>query len=415
MRQASLPVTVAICLAFALAVCSQPSPAQTLTTLHSFSGGNDGATPSSLTRGGTTFYGTTQSGGHYGPEECPDGCGTAFQLKQVGSGWLLTPIFTFLGRDGNTGFHPLDRFVFGPDGALYGTTSDMAIRSGGDGRVLRLRPQPTAPSTAFVTWTETTLYQFMNSGPSTPQGDLLFDPAGNIFGTAICGGQGGCSGSIYELTPTQNGWTEHLVYPFGGGGDGMHPTGGLARDSAGNLYAVCNGGGIGFGTVLKLSPVGSGWGIQILHTFTGGNDGGSPLGGLLLDQAGNLYGTTTTRGAGNGGTVFELTPTGGDFYSFSTLYSFTGPQGGGPTDKLVMDVAGNLYGSTFGDGSFQHGNLFELSPSNGSWTYISLYDFTGGNDGSGPSAVTFGQDGNMYGTTSADGMSGGGTVWQLVR
>jgi uncharacterized repeat protein (TIGR03803 family) len=412
MRHASLMHVLSLCFVVVLAFCLRPAQAQTLTTLHSFSGGNDGATPSSLTAGGSIFYGTTQFGGQ-SSSDCMNGCGTVFQLKHAGSGWLLTPIYSFQGH--STGFRPMDRFIFGPDGALYGTTSDQNTFTGYPGELIRLRPQPTAPNTAFVTWLATILFTFDPDGSYAPQGDLLFDPAGNVFGTALGGGTAGTSGSIYKLTPTQGGWSGGEIYAFGAGGDGGHPSGGLVRDSAGNLYGVCYEGGIGFGTVIKLSPAGSGWGIQILHTFTGGEDGGKPLGGLLIDAAGNLFGTTTAAGTGSTGTVFEISPLGQGFYSFTTLYSFTGAPNGGPTDKLVIDGQGNLYGTTAADGAFQKGNIFELSPAGGSWTYSSLYEFTGGTDGSGPSAVTFGQDGNMYGTTSAGGAAGDGTVWQFVR
>src|SRR5215468_4133806 len=150
MRSTSLLLVLSLCFVFvfAFAACSQLAQAQTLTTLHSFSGGNDGATPSSLTVEGAAFYGTTQYGGHYGPDECPSGCGTVFQLAPWGSRWLLTPIYTFQGVS-STGFHPMDRPILGPNGELYGTTSDIAVRSGGDGRVLRLRPHPTIPSSVL--------------------------------------------------------------------------------------------------------------------------------------------------------------------------------------------------------------------------------------------------------------------------
>ena len=143
--------------------------------------------------------------------------------------------------------------------------------------------------------------------------------------------------------------------------------------------------------------------------LSGGSDGLNPIGGLIFDNSGNLYGGTQSGGSGGGGTVFELTPSNGS-WTLKTLYSFTGSHG--PVASLTMDAAGNLYGTTLGDGAYGAGTVFKLAPSGGSWTYISLHDFTGGSDGGGPfSAVTFDANGNLYGTTWEGGDTSGDCAW----
>ena len=165
-----------------------------------------------------------------------------------------------------------------------------------------------------------------------------------------------------------------------------------------------------------MTPSGSGWIENVIYNFRDGTDGGYPYAGLIVDQSGNLYGTTTDAGTGGGGTVFELSPSGGG-WTYSVLYSIAGPFGYqcGPAWALVMDVGGNLYGTTQCDGASGRGNVFKLTPSNGSWTYTSLYDFTGGSDGWLPlSSVVFDANGNLYGTAAAGGADDKGVVWEIT-
>ena len=130
------------------------------------------------------------------------------------------------------------------------------------------------------------------------------------------------------MTKTNNSWTESVVYTFTNSNDGSHPWGGITLDQAGNLYGTSSAGGAnGFGTVYELSPSGSGWTFRTLYSFQGQADGGVPYAGLIFDQVGNLWGATTSYGSGNGGTVFELTPSGNN-WNFSTIYDFAGPNGG---------------------------------------------------------------------------------------
>ena len=197
---------------------------------------------------------------------------------------------------------------------------------------------------------------------------------------------GADSGVIYELTPSGSGWTETVLYTPGNGAP--YPWSGVVFDQFGNLYGVLYwGGSYTLGAVYQLSPSGSGWAEQTLHDFTGASDGWGPS-GVITDAAGNLYGATLSFDNGPG-TVFELTPASGGGSSFSTIYNFPAGGAAGPWTNLVMDSAGNLYGTTYGDGANNVGSVFKLTPSNGGWTYTSLHDFTG-SDGAWPeSNVSF--------------------------
>jgi len=164
--------------------------------------------------------------------------------------------------------------------------------------------------------------------------------------------------------------------------------------------------------VYELSASGNNWSQSVLYSFTGGSDGANPVGGLIFDRSGNLYGTTARGGLNGGGTAFELMNSNGS-WSLTVLYSFSGRFG--PTTNLTADQHGNLYGTTNADGAYGYGNVFELSYSNGSWTYLDLHDFTGGSDGANPvSNVVIDAGGNLYGTTTSGG-NGYGVVWEITR
>jgi uncharacterized repeat protein (TIGR03803 family) len=254
------------------------------------------------------------------------------------------------------------------------------------------------------------LYQFTGgTDDAHPFAEVVFDKAGNLYGTT--------NFTVYELTPSQGGWTYSLLHSFTGGNDGEGAAAGLIFDNTGNLYGeTCCGGQYGQGVVFQLTPQGSGWQENVLYSFQGSNDGGGPYtGGLIFDGSGNLYGATTAAGSGGGGTAFELVPSNGS-WTYILLYSFTGL--GGPWGSLVMDTAGNLYGTTYADGAHQYGSVFKLTPSNGNWVYTPLYDFKGGTDGKWPqSNVVFDANGNLYGTASAGGTGcahGCGVVWEIT-
>ncbi|HZP25107.1 MAG TPA: choice-of-anchor tandem repeat GloVer-containing protein [Terriglobales bacterium] len=391
----------------------QPSAkAQTYTVIHNFAGGLDGSEPSSgvtIDRAGN-LYGSTFEG--------DAGTGTVYKLTHRSGGWVLTPLYYFSVMSNGT--IPYDRPTFGPNGSIYVSTGYGGIgpcvtyNGTGCGTMVNLQPPITPPVSPTQPWLETVLYKFSggSDGANPYSGDIIFDQAGNIYGTTFNGGSTtncptGC-GVVYKLVHGSGGWTETVLHSFNGS-DGTHPWAGVTFDSAGNLYGTTSGGGAnGFGTVFELSPSGGSWTLQTLHSFEGGNDGAYVYAGLIFDGAGNLYGATASMGSGTGGTVFELSPSGGG-WTYNRLYSFAGPNGGlypGPVANLAFDQHGSLYGTTHLDGAFNFGAIFKLTNSGSGWTYTSLHDFTAGLDGGYPrSNITFDSSGNMYGT-AAEGGSG---------
>jgi len=296
----------------------------------------------------------------------------------------------------------------------------------GCGTVFNLRPYPTVCKTALCDWNETVLYRFTGGGDGAgPDGALLFDQAGIIYGTAPIGGIDSCFGNgcgvVYKLTPSNGGWVQSVLYSFlgnNGGPDGGVPHSGVVFDRAGNLYGTTYVGGNGNqgGTVFQLTPSGSGWMENQIYVFQRGNDGGNPLAGVIFDSSGSLYGATISYGTGGGGTAFELTPSDGS-WALTILHGFVGGNecGGPQYGSLVMDQAGNLYGTTYCDGANNAGSVFKLTPSGGTWMYTSLHDFTGSNDGGHPvGGVTLDSNGNLYGTASVGGKYNGGVIWEIT-
>ena len=418
-------ITLGIILTLAV---SQSAPAQTFTVVHNFTGGGDGA----ISQAGLTmdaagnFYGTTSSGGYMGSDECQirHGCGIVFKLTHRPSGWILVPFYTFQGGEDGNG--PLSRAVFGPGGGLYGTTYAGGLPgcAGAStcGTVYRVTPQARLCENALCGGSETVLYRFSGGrdGANPTWGDLNFDQAGNVYGTTLQGGDNGV-GAVFMLSPSPGGWAESTLYSFALE-TGAYPQSGVIFDSAGNLYGTASNYGLyGFGMIYQLSPSTSSWIESTLYSFQGTADGLGPIGGLVFDQAGNLYGATVAAGAGTGGgTVYQLTNLQGS-WSFATLYSLTGAYGG-PEDSLAMDAAGNLYGTTYSDGAFGFGSVFKLAPqSDGSWVYTDLHDFTAGPDGRNPvGSVLIDADGNLFGTAAYGGdrshceTLGCGVVWEIT-
>jgi uncharacterized repeat protein (TIGR03803 family) len=419
--------------AFALAMFGvltvlAPSPgfAQTFTVLHAFTGGADGGNPfAGVTVGGPgVLYGTTVNGG-------TTERGVVFKLEKGGLGWKVSPLFEF--PDGCDGAEPWGPVVVGPNGALYGTT-EFGGCGNGTGTVFELQPPAAACKTAICYWSETVLHAFNGTDGADPVDVLLaFDKAGNIYGTTQTGGahdkcDGGLfsCGVVFELTPSGGSWTESVLHSFVyNDADGWYPLVGVILDSAGNLYGTTefggtSGGTYGGGTVFKLSPSGGTWTESILYSFGNGQYFGGPStpGTLLMDQSGNIYGPTETGGFD--GTVFELTPSDGS-WGFSTLYSFAGIC---DTQNVARDAAGNFYGTCALGGPYGDGMVFKLTNSGGSWTLTDLHDFTGGSDGAYPfGGVVLDSDGNLYGTTEFGGNDllncpqggpGCGVVWEIT-
>ncbi len=360
------------------------------------------------TRG--NLYGTTYLGGIV--NGCYDGwCGTVFQLShKVGGGWAYTVLHTFNGADGG---NPAAGLIFDARGNLYGTTRVGGAR--GYGTVFQLRQQ------GVGRWTERVLHSF---NPETdggfPTDSLILDARGNLYGTTTLG-------TVFELSPEADGnWTEKVLYRPTGGPFGANPEAGLVMDTRGNLYGTTYYGGnpnYDCGMVFELSPqAGGGWTGTVLHTFNQ-LDGCNPAAGVIFDGAGNLYGTTAVggdyrEGCGNGcGTVFELSPEAGGGWTEKVL-DYGGydayPSG------LIVDAAGNLYGTTFSDGAFGDGTVFEMSPdADGGWTYTVLHSFDPKcHDGAvvpNGGSLIFDAAGNLYGMTSGGGAYGYGTVFEIVR
>jgi uncharacterized repeat protein (TIGR03803 family) len=275
--------------------------------------------------------------------------------------------------------------------------------------------------------TEVVLHGFSAAQGTTsdgPSGPLIADGSGNWFGVSQSGGSR--VGTVYQLSPVAGGGyaeSEPFAFPSATLISGMQPTGSLLRDGAGNLYgATTFGGSGGWGVIYKLTPsAGGGYSESILYSFSGGTgDGGEPNGGLVMDNGGNLYGTTAVGGSFQQGIVFKLTPYGSDTYTMSILYNFTGfADGGNPSDGVVIDSAGNLYGTSVSTQGVFGGAVFKLSPgANGAYTETNLHVFRGDvADGNGPvGGLVLDSSGMLYGTTkwgSYPGGGGAGTVFRI--
>ncbi len=409
----SLAATAVLAMAiiFVLSFILLPSAqAQTYQVIHNFTGGQDGAYPEAgLTERGGNLYGTAYQGGG-------SNRGTVFKLARNGSGWIFSPLYSFTG--GTDGSAPIAAVVFGHDGTIYGTTEFGGHNCGvGCGTVFHLRPPLSVCKTVLCAWTETVLYQFSGSsdGANPGYGELTFDQVGNLYGTTFFGGVNS-QGVVYELTPSGGGWTERAIHTFSGSSDGENPYSSLVFDAAGDLYGTTFAGGAhGYGTVFQLAPAGSGWTENTLYSLQSAGDGGNPFGGIVFDSAGNLYGATSGGGPGSGGTVYQLMPSGSS-WTFGVVYSFTGSAHlPGPYDSLTMDAAGNLYGTTTQDGTHGAGSVFKLTPSGGGWTETDLYDFPGGTQGAVPyGSVLIDASGNLYGTASQGGTHGYGVIWEIT-
>lgn len=412
--RSAISIVAATCVLWAIAPTAQ---AQNFSVVHYFTSLYGGGNPNAgLTRtSGESFYGGSYS--------------SVFRLTRQGSGWIVTPTAEIPG--GSDGVLVNGRMTLGPEGALYGATAFDGNSGCGEGLgcgvIFKLTPPASFCKGVLCYWTETVLYSFAPNGDPNagyePTGGLVFDTAGNMYGTTSFGGQDG-AGTVFELSPSSSGWTIAVLYTFTGSSDGAAPNGSLFLDSAGNLYGTAEKGGDlnciqkeGCGVVFELSHTSSGWVENVLHTFER-SDGLFPYGGLIADSAGNFYGSASGGGPNQGGTVYELSPSNGS-WTFNLLYALTGtPSQGGPIGLLAMDNSGNLYGATNELGSHLYGNVFELSFSNGVWSYQDLHDFAGP-DGMWPDdGPTLDASGNLLGTASfggSDGCDDGcGVIWEIT-
>ncbi len=339
------------------------------------------------------------------------------------SAQTFTVLHSFTG--GTDGAKPYAGLVMDQGGNLYGTASSA---SSGYGNVYRLVSKNSS-------WVVQTLYGFQgpahNHDGAAPMARITLRN-GIVYGTTQSGGLAGCAsnagcGTIFKLRPPISicrtvfcAWTETMLYRFNGSADGGNPIGDLVFDQAGNLYGATSGGGSSScnyqpsdacGVVYLLNSAGS---QSVLYSLPGGSGGSYPEAGVSFDSSGNLLGTTSAAGTGSSGTIFRLMPSGGG-WSPSSVYQFQAGSGGQtPWAGLVADASGNFYGATTTGGSNGAGTVYQLSPSGGGWTYAPIYSFTG--SGNGPvSNLTIDSSGSLYGTTHGGGAFGHGTIFKLSR
>jgi uncharacterized repeat protein (TIGR03803 family) len=306
---------------------------------------------------------------------------------------------------------PHQHLIFDAAGNLYGTGQINGAY--GNGAVYELSPQ------ADGSWTEAVIYSFTGGDDGAqPTGNLIFDATGNLYGTAGGGGAYG-AGVAFELTPNSDGaWTEITLHAFGSGRDGRNPSGGLIFDGSGNLYGAAQFGGRSYGIIFELTPNGDGtWDEDVLFAFPPTTQGAAPDRGLVFDTSGNLYGTSPFGARTGCGNAFRLSPQVGGPWTDKTIHNFYGSDGCYPQSTLVFDSAGRLYGTAYSGGAYNQGVVFQLIPdSGGFWTRKDIYAFTGGKDGANPLVgVTLDSAGNVYGTTSKGGAQGDGVVFELVN
>src|SRR5437588_1172596 len=317
-------------------------------------------------------------------------------------------IFSFSGDDGEYADTDLET---DDAGNIYGTTV-----LGGDfasGTVFKLSP-------TLNGWVQTVLYSFTSGADGgEPYKGVTLDREGNLYGTAVAGGSGSCEGGcgvVYKLTNSGGTWTQTVIHAFTGGNDGSGPGARVTVDRSGNVYGMTpTGGAHGLGTIYKIfqGPSG-GWGLKVIHAFTGGSDGATGSAGRMILRNGHLYGAATSGGTFGSGVVFELTPRDGE-WDFRTIYSFKGQVDGSfPYGALLFDASGNIFGTTYYGGANNIGAVYKLSRRPiAEWEEKVLYSFRDGANGSNPiSNLVFDSAGNLYGTTSEGGL-GSGIIFKL--
>lgn len=340
--------------------------------------------------GAGNLYGTAQNGG-------ANGDGTVFEIGAAGT---ETVLHSFAGGTPD-GANPISGLIMDGAGDLYGTTPN----GGADGQGIIFK--------ISAAGTYSVLYSFGGAPAdgAQPQGSLIMDNAGNIYGTTEGGGASG-QGTVFKMSATG---TETLLYSFTGTGTNAEsPLAGVVMDSAGNFYGTTVlGGAHSEGTVFELSAAGT---ETLLYSFSGTPDAQTPGAGLVMDSAGNLYGTSCHGGASGDGAVFEVSAAGAE----NVLFSFGPPvgaqSGGCPVAGLVVDSAGNLYGTSTGGGAYGYGSVFEVSAAG---TETVLYSFgteTGGQDplaGDPDSPLLMDSAGNLYGTIPSGGANHDGAVFRI--
>jgi uncharacterized repeat protein (TIGR03803 family) len=394
------------------------SSAATLNTITAFDWTNGAAPGAGLVLDPAgNLYGTTPSGG-------ANGYGTVFEISPAGGGWTETVLYSFCESTCPQGSSPQGALIIDSAGNLYGTTAGGGAH--GSGTVFELSPATNG------TWTESVLYSFCAltncADGANPRAALIFGPNGELYSTTLRGGTSGCYGTgcgvVFELSRGSDGqWNEGVLHAFSGGDDGASPIAGVIADGSGNLYGTTwLGGAQSAGVAFELSPDFGAWRESVLHTFCDSascRGGAYPWAGLTFGSDGSLYGTTTAGGkqtieVGIGyGVVFRLAQTAG-VWEETVLLAFSGSNGQAPYGGVIFDSNGDLFGTATLGGECC-GVAFELVPGSGSkWNESILHVFQGGNDGNGPyGTLVMDAAGHLYGTTEYGGANGLGTVFQL--
>jgi T5SS/PEP-CTERM-associated repeat protein/uncharacterized repeat protein (TIGR03803 family) len=341
---------------------------------------------------GTTFFGGASNQG------------AVFEL--LNNGHASYSYSTLLSFDGSNGTNPAAGLL-DLGGSLFGTTSGQLGL--GDGTVFELAKSGSG-------YVASTLVTFTGSNGASPSAGLIADTAGDLFGTTSSGGANG-DGTVFELVKGAGGYTLTTLVSFAGG-NGANPNAALLEDAAGNLYGTTTAGGTnGDGTVFEIArSAGSFAHAPVTLLDFDGADGSGPLAGLVTDSAGDFFGTTSGGGASNHGAVFELSPSGSGAFKSATLASFNGTDGSDPAAGLIIDSAGNLFGTTGTGGVNDDGTAFEVANTATGYasTPTTLVSFNG-SDGANPfGGLSADASGNLYGTTGNSGAHGVGTVFELT-
>ncbi len=402
-----------IALAFAALPSAQAQTFTVLHTLNGGSDGNAPGNGLTADREGNLYGTAYAGGILNCPPFDPPGCGTVFKLSRQGTGWVFSVLYRFTGvSDGWFPFAPVavapDGSLYGT--TTFGGNNGCSGL--GCGTVFRLQPPPAICKSVSCPWTKTTLYEFtFGLDGAYPMGTPTFDQAGNVYDTALDSNKQFDAGSVYELSPANGGWTFNVIYEFPNSGGAGWPAGGVVFDGQGNLWGSGGYGGVEncgdpqlpdrCGSIYELIPSASGWTEKTAFGLSA-SVGGGPTGSLVFDQSGNLYGNLLEDGPNGNGGVFQFNSASGQlnilFSGVGNGENQYGPQGG-----VVMDQAGNLYAADPRTGANDLGFVFKLTPANGTWILTDLHDFTGGSDGSlpyGPLVVD--ANGNVYGANSGN-------------
>lgn len=382
--------------------------------IHTFRGGNDASLPA----GALTFdsagylYGTSYYGGS--ATACDGyGCGTVFRLGLQNGHWGESVLVNF--ADSSSQVLPIGPLVFDSAGNIYGLGEGNGSENG---------------QTYFGE-----LFEGVNNGNGTYTGNIIHfftggsdgfganvglvqDSSGNLYGSTNSGGALNNNGVVFEFSPNGDGsWTETFPYTFGDGKNFV-PVGSMVIDGLGNLYGTtAEGGAYEWGSVYRLSQSNGVWSNQPLYdfTYTGTSGTGPEPSGLVMDGAGNLYGTTQQGGEYGVGELFKLTPTAG-YWRFTLIHAFAGSTDGGyPWGQLVIDSSGDIYGTTLTGGVFQYGTTYKfVHNASGRWTETVLHNFTNGADGSQPQGVVLDSLGNVYGIAGLGGANQVGVAYEII-